>query len=71
MTSNDNNKCKQDIAKEELVVAAKRCRLLDDDNDSEDSSDESSEEMEVKTELKEVSLEESMNQSNSYEDKLM
>jgi hypothetical protein len=68
MASNDNNKCKLEVAKSSMK--RKRLRLSDDDASDNDSSDSPKEEMEEETE-EEVSSEETlMKQLDTSEEKL-
>jgi hypothetical protein len=70
MASNDNNKCKLEVA--ESSMKRKRLRLSDDDAGDNDSSDSPKEEMEEEEETEEeVSSEETlMNQLDTSEEKL-
>jgi hypothetical protein len=71
MTSNDNNKHKYD-EEVESTVATKRQRIGDDGSDDSSFDESSKETTEAEMEDKEVcSEEESMNQPDSSEDKLM
>jgi hypothetical protein len=67
MASNDNNKRKQEEAEEWTLIVKKRLWHSDDDDNNDDSSGESEEEIEEE----EVYSKESMNQSDTSEEKLM